>query len=385
MTNSQGFWSYVHDDDEAEGGRIHRLARDIVAQYEMLTGETISLFIDIDVLRWGDDWQNKIGLNLELVAFFIPVMTPRYFLSPQCRRELQFFARRATKSGNKGLILPLLYVDVPGIHDERPTDDLITLVKTFQWVDWQSLRFSEVTSEVYRKGVYQLVTGLVEANNEAEKIPAAFASNESETVDESVDDSPGSIDLLANSEEKLNKTPKTLSAIGQDIGIIGQMMHEATGEIRQADSQGKGFAGRLIIARRLTHHLTEPTNHIWSLSNEFASQLHDVDEGFRVIIERAPAEIMDDTESKDNFCTFIKSVRNLNDSSNVSLESIQEMIKAIEPLEKMSRDLRPVLRRLRQGLTILVESTAVISEWVHLIESSGVDCGDTDSRTQKPA
>ncbi len=32
MADSEGFWSYVHDDDDAEGGRITRLARDVTAQ-----------------------------------------------------------------------------------------------------------------------------------------------------------------------------------------------------------------------------------------------------------------------------------------------------------------------------------------------------------------
>jgi hypothetical protein len=36
---SQGFWSYVHADDEAEGSRISRLARDVAGQFQILTGE----------------------------------------------------------------------------------------------------------------------------------------------------------------------------------------------------------------------------------------------------------------------------------------------------------------------------------------------------------
>ena len=38
MADSQGFWSCVHADDEAEGGRIVRLARDVAAQFRMMTG-----------------------------------------------------------------------------------------------------------------------------------------------------------------------------------------------------------------------------------------------------------------------------------------------------------------------------------------------------------
>jgi hypothetical protein len=73
----KGFWSYVHRDDYAEGDRISQLARDVVAQFEMLTGETIELFLDKDSIEWGEVWRVKINESLASVAFFIPVMTPR--------------------------------------------------------------------------------------------------------------------------------------------------------------------------------------------------------------------------------------------------------------------------------------------------------------------
>jgi hypothetical protein len=133
MSGSRGFWSYVHTDDEAEGNHISRLAKDVAAQFEMLTCESLSLFLDTGSLEWGTDWREEINSSLATVAFFIPVITPRYFRSAECRRELQRFARRATQLGVKELVLPLLYVDFPAWRDEPNTDDLITLVRTFQW------------------------------------------------------------------------------------------------------------------------------------------------------------------------------------------------------------------------------------------------------------
>ncbi len=59
------------------------------------------------------------------------------------------------------------------------------------------------------------------------------------------------------------------------------------------------------------------------------------------------------------------------------------MIDAISPLEAMSRDLRNPLRRLRQGLTLMVETRKVTDEWVELIEGTDIDCG-LESRTTDP-
>lgn len=381
MSALNGFWSYVHADDQAEGDRISRLARDVIAQFEVITGETTSLFLDKDDIVWGENWRDTIDKNLASAAFFIPVMTPRYFMSPECRRELQYVARRATNLGIKKIILPLLYVDVPALRGESVTDDLFVLVNTFQRVDWRDLRFLDVTSEGYRRNVFQLATRLVEANLQTEIPPSPIATPSEEISESDIDDSPGIIDKLAFSEETLPKLTDTVKAIVKEISLIGEFMVKATKEIERGTSQGKGFASRLVVARQLSLQLTDPTEHICSLSNEYASQLHKVDEGFRIFIERAPIEIKENPKSKDNFCDLFKGLRTLSEASRVGLDSIQHMIDSSAPLEKMSRDLRPVLRRLRQGLTIMVESRSVSDEWVHLIESSGIVCEGADSQS----
>jgi hypothetical protein len=55
MPAREGFWSYVHADDVAEGGRIRRLANDLKEQYALISGESIEIFVDRDALAWGDD------------------------------------------------------------------------------------------------------------------------------------------------------------------------------------------------------------------------------------------------------------------------------------------------------------------------------------------
>jgi hypothetical protein len=51
VADLKGFWSYVHADDDADGGRVSRLAQDVVEQFEMLTGETISPGVRIGTTR----------------------------------------------------------------------------------------------------------------------------------------------------------------------------------------------------------------------------------------------------------------------------------------------------------------------------------------------
>lgn len=301
-------------------------------------------------------------------------------MSPECRRELQFFVRKATKLGMKDLVLPLLYVDVPELNSDQSTDDLVNLVREFQWVDWRDLRFSDRTSEPYRRAVVRLVTRLIEVNRQDPSLGESESGSSGPATVVNADDEPGMIDLLATTEESLPMLASTLDLISQEIQIIGQVMNEGSEHIRNADSQGKGYAARLLVARKVAARLKEPVARLELSANRFASQLHDVDQGFRIMIDQAPMAIEDDPESKEGVCTFFQSVKGMSSAAHTSFASVKSMIDNIEPIEKLSRDLRPTLRRLRQALTVMVEGREVINEWVTLIEGSGVECEISDEQ-----
>jgi len=369
-----GFWSYVHADDEADGGRVSRLARDMVAQYEMLTAESIELFLDRDALEWGNRWKNKVDGSLASVVFFIPVITPRYFRSAECRRELQFFARQATNLGVRELVMPLLYVDFSALHAESPTDDLITMIREFQWEDWTDLRFADPTSPDYRRGLDRLAARLIAANEEAERTEGAAASQQHTTQGEADEEEPGFMDRMAEAEVAMPEWGQTLQDIGQEINDVAAIVNEANEAQRESDRRKKGFAGRLVVARQLARDLTEPASRIHALGNDFTTQLHAVDDGIRAIIEVASAHAADDSEERRQVCDFFSTVRGLSAEAHTGLSALKQMIDAIAPVERQSRDLRPVLREMRQGLTLMLEGREVTDEWVNLMDASPLAC-----------
>ena len=253
----------------------------------------------------------------------------------------------------------------------------MALVRAFQWEDWHELRFAETSAEEYRRAVAKLAARLVEANRQVERVDVAGRVLQfEEGTSEGVDESPGFIDRVATAEEALPKLVETMTAIGKDIELIGQTMQEATADVKRGDSQTKGFGVRLLVAKRVARQLTDPVERIRSFGADFASQLHEVDQGVRTILEHAAAGVQREPNSKAAVCEFFGAVRTMSAAAHESLGSTQGMIDAIAPLEKMSRDLRPVLRRLRQGLTAMVEAREVSDEWVQLIEATGIDCDD---------
>lgn len=375
MNNSIGFWSYVHDDDKADSGRISLLAKDISNQYKMITGDSIGIFLDVDGIKWGEDWRESVDSNLSLIAFFIPVITPRYFMKPECRRELAYFVRKATSLGIKELIMPLIYVDFTALHEQESEDELITLIKTFQWEDWTDIRFSDLTSEIYRKSVFRLATRLVDANKIIEEKNLAIeksAENSSNALES--DESPGYLDQLAEFEESLPITTSILDSIKKSIEIIGEIMSDAADDLNQSNSQPKTFNRRVNITRGVSIKLNKPAEQIYKDSIEFSSKLHKVDEGIRIMLRFAPDEIKKNPEVKNAFCDFLAAIRKMSAESHMAFEKVQEMINSLDPLDKLSRDLRPVLRRLRQGLNIFYESRLISDEWNNLVDANEINC-----------
>jgi hypothetical protein len=243
-----------------------------------------------------------------------------------------------------------------------------------QWESWTDLRFASPTSAEYRIAVAKLATRLAEANATAEQVDisaAAIALAESEA-----DAEPGIVDRMALAEEAMPQWADTVAEIGREIENIGALMQAATADMERGETQGKGFAARLTVLRRVSKELNEPAKRINNFGEQFAGQLNDVDQGIRLIIERLPDEVQEDPDNKGAACEFFETVRSMADSADEALGGLKEMIDAISPIEGMSRDLRPSLRALRQGLTLMYEGRDVIRSWVALMDASPLDCSD---------
>jgi hypothetical protein len=346
----------------------------------MLTGEALEFFFDKDELQWGDDWRHKVDEAIAAGALFVPVLTPRYFMSPECRRELGAFARQATNLGVTELVLPIYYVTVPELGHQESTDDLLSLVRTFHWEDWRDLRFSDRSSEQYRRAVARLAERLVAATQQAEQTePAAPEAIPADDAEEDAEGSPGLIDRLAASEEAMPRLSGTLGEISKDIEVIGGLANDATAEMRKADTQAPGFAARLLISRKFAKQLASPVERIGKAVDTYIAQLHAVDDGLRILIERAPAEAANDESIAKSACELFKNIRFMSSAARTSQGIVQGFISSIAPIEGMARDLRPPLRRLRSSLTKMIEGGQTIDEWVRLIEASELPCPEVES------
>ncbi|MBB4969017.1 toll/interleukin-1 receptor domain-containing protein [Saccharothrix violaceirubra] len=185
-----GFWSYAHRDDESARGGVLRLAAAIAEEYDLLTGRTLEMFVDRDGLAWGDNWKERIDAGLAGATFFIPVVTPRYFNRPECRREFVDFSAQARSLGLEEFILPIRYVPVPDLDVDSP-DELKATVARTQYVDWSELRLLDESSGEYRRALHELAARLVDIESRMVEV-----QREAETSPEGDDDLSTLIDRI---------------------------------------------------------------------------------------------------------------------------------------------------------------------------------------------
>lgn len=376
MDNTKGFLSYVHEDDEAESGRIRQLASDITKQYSMITGEKITIFVDKEGLDWGDDWQHGVDTSIATTAYFVAVITPRYFASVECRRELNLFAQQAKELGVQELIMPILYVDVPDLHKDHSGDDLMELVKTYQWHDWTDLRFAATHSPEYRRNVAKLAETLANTNKKLDEDSSIAANPEKPTpstkqikptlnpdLNDDDEDAPGSLDQISNLEDLIPKWVETINELSGGINEVNDIFTTGSAEVEKLSNKQTSLQSRLKFFKDLSRKLLPVSEKINNAGSKFNSQLYEVDLGVRAIAQLKKSQGIVDVND------FGTQVNELDSSLGASLSSLEGMLEQMQPLETMSRDLRKPLKNIRKGLTYIIEGKQVIEEWVSLFEA----------------
>lgn len=361
QTPYSGFLSYVHADNESDSGRIIELAQDLKQEYEMLSGSLITLFVDRDSLEWGTDWQAKIDESLESMAFFMPILTPRYFQSPACNRELKYAVRRMKSKNLERLILPIHYVHTP-ILTSGSQNEMADLLSGVQWQDWRELRLEERASSAYRKKISEMADNLLQSNRWVQSNSAVSIHVENENSDEG-DDELGTLDSIALIEEKFPAWTETMKEMTPSIEKIGEIFKTGSKEVEKPHVKAAGFGGRVRILREMAEQLEDPTQKISENAATFTSYINEIDLGFRPLIDQIALEYSQDPNSNKHAFELLHQLEDLSSVSRESFGKIENLIDQIRPMEKLSRDLRRPLRELRQSLLLMTESTDVISSW----------------------
>ncbi|MEU9656471.1 TIR-like protein FxsC [Streptomyces chartreusis] len=98
---------------------VHRLFRELRDHIRQMTAHPGSPGFMDGTMRVGQNWPSELGGSLARCRVFVPLYSPRYFISPWCGREWAAFDNRAARhreSGQPGIpsaVVPALWSPVP--------------------------------------------------------------------------------------------------------------------------------------------------------------------------------------------------------------------------------------------------------------------------------
>lgn len=150
------FMSYVHTDDKQK--QLTTLCERMSDEVQVQTGIEFPIFQDRKGIKWGENWRQRIENSLDETTFLIPIITPGFFNSKECRAELKRFIEREKKLCRNDLILSVYFVDTPLLNETglSAADELAEVIASRQYADWRDLRFEPFTNPLVGKTLAQL-------------------------------------------------------------------------------------------------------------------------------------------------------------------------------------------------------------------------------------
>lgn len=159
------FLSYTRFDDKNDGGHLTELRERLGNEVQAQTGKPFSIFQDVDDIKLGQQFAERIAVTLHSVTFLIPILTPSFFNSTYCREELRQFLARERQLGRNDLVLPVYYIRCPVLEEpgERAKDALAQEIARRQRADWRGIRFKPFGAEEVRKMLAQMARHIYES------------------------------------------------------------------------------------------------------------------------------------------------------------------------------------------------------------------------------
>ncbi|MEU2434536.1 toll/interleukin-1 receptor domain-containing protein [Streptomyces sp. NPDC007861] len=360
-----GFWSYTHRDDQLDEGRIRRLAEAIAHAFEITTGDELHVFVDSNSIAWGEQWRARLDSALTSTTFLIPIVTPKFLKSQECRREIITFSGHAASLGLDDLILPIHYVNVPQLTEENSSDEVVQLISRRQWVDWRRLRLEDERSPEYRQSVNQLalrLKGILETPPASG--PIAILSSDTEA------DQPGFLDSLAEMEVALPEWAETVQEFGKVLESLNKKTQDSAALMQQSDARGGGFAGRLHVTNELAATLSEPVGKLTELGGRYSAELSRIDPGIIAMI-RMIGEGQVTQQEEESAREIFGQLTEMIAAARDAVPNLRGLSEGAKVMASGSRALRPLMNSIQTAVQQVVDGQTIIEEWGRMIDELG--------------
>ena len=260
------FVSYTHDDNASVYGGLLELVKKIADQYEMKTGETLSIFTDRD-LKWGQSWKNVLASELETTAFLLSFVSPRFLKSSACREEVERFATAAEKAKYKA-ILPILIQAIPPALQPDPL-----------WKKLQSYQYEEVSAKDLRSENRQVLdevadkisTSLQQTVEARQKLAAPTSTLHTGDKPDESENRMTLEEIMGGIYELSDTFAADAEAFGKEIDTLGDQLNQSIEAITAGEFKPAIIANQARLldpqASRLQDTVSKLT-HDWGMIRE---------------------------------------------------------------------------------------------------------------------
>jgi tetratricopeptide (TPR) repeat protein len=157
--------SYTRFDDEHDGDFLTDFREHLSREVRAHSGKPFRIFQDVEDIKVGQQFKQRIDAALAEITFFIPILTPSFFTSKWCRYELEQFLQHEARLGRGDLVLPVYYIRVPALDDpaRRAHDPLAQTLAARQYIDWRDMRFEPIKTPSVRRALARMAQQIADA------------------------------------------------------------------------------------------------------------------------------------------------------------------------------------------------------------------------------
>ncbi len=375
-----GFFSYAHADDYRD--RLQELREDICAEYRIITGEELSLYIDRMGLTWGKKWDEELMASVDNSSFFVPVLSPSYFSSIYCRKELTQFLSKVSRLGGGHLVLPILYA--PGLNRMLDGDDLAAEVLRYQYEDWTEIRLESRDSSRYRSAI----------NRMAQRLASTSINSEprgEQTLRNKCDSHPGDSDFGKHPEElrmdvtdSLEYLTRVNSDRRKDFMCANELLDQIGEHIQRIGTIAACHALRIVeakardsvddeqaVLRDMARELSPVAEAFVDTSHRLFETIFKLDQSIRILVNSPLVTIEDYEVSMGDFALEAKQ----------TYEELDNLRNDTNGLRIQSRLLHNPLNAIERAIVTCMATIDVMLDWGRLNDFRETKASSAEERS----
>jgi hypothetical protein len=357
-----GFLSYARSDDDHNAGYLTDFRRMLEGELRAQTGEQITIFQDRDDILWGQVWRDRLNAGVDSATVLVPIITPSFFASAACRKELSRFLEREKELGRRDLIFPLYFIATPLIDDpeSRKTDELAAELAARQYAPWIENRFEPVESLPIRKQIADLAAQIVAAFERGTVLSPAVEVVEDDPWADDEDDL-GLVERINRGELAMPALPIAMDAVNAAMVKMSEITTDASEDIERANQPGSAPGAKLAAIHRFREKLEPEIRALEETTKEYVDIVSQADIGMCALIPAAAECSLEDRLTSEEFLTNVIEMR---EGVESGLTAIDGFASIVESQLQLSSTTRPMFRALLASLRRVTDARPTFNNWV---------------------